>query len=137
MYTFPIEHGTFQALTKLVPLRNSVGSKLQTHNMPDVSLQTTTIYMYMSSLTTGLKLTLAYKWHPSSYTIVLQTTNVLLFDLTSLSLSGRNDVSTVGFLPSFFFLATGGGAKGEMERNKNLSSTKSPKKSQACLVLGI
>ena len=31
-------------------------------------------------------------------------------DLTSLSRSGRNDVSTVGFLPSFLFLTTGGGA---------------------------
>ena len=37
-----------------------------------------------------------------------------IFDLTSLSLSGRNEVSTVGFLPSFLFLTTGeGGATRE------------------------
>ncbi len=45
------------------------------------------------------------------------STHITMDPLTSLSLSGRKEVSTVGFLPSFRFFSTGGGGE-EAERDK-------------------
>ena len=60
-------------------------------------------------------MTVMYSWSHSKtidHSSLWSGNETSIMALTSLSLSGRNEVSTVGFLPSFFlFFITGGGAR--------------------------